>query len=173
VRSLVAAVILGGTFGTATATVESIDDEVMVVEIEVEVLDSAESVVAHLSFEREPVLTLPLLDREDGTFGIRTELEPRNYLVIFETVGEGGESSQPVSLAQMGAVLGSSGGGPTTTIGDDELSEDSERMLWLAVAFGAASLSVIAFWVLGSRGDKKSDEDEDAAAGDTSSAEEE
>jgi hypothetical protein len=69
-------------------------------------------------------------------------------------------------------VLGS-GGGPTTTIGDDELSEDSERMLWLAVAFGAASLSVIAFWVLGSRGDKKSDEDEDAAAGDTSSAEEE
>lgn len=172
-RSLVAAVILGGTFGTATATVESIDDEVMVVEIEVEVLDSAESVVAHLSFEREPVLTLPLLDREDGTFGIRTELEPRNYLVIFETVGEGGESSQPVSLAQMGAVLGSSGGGPTTTIGDDELSEDSERMLWLAVAFGAASLSVIAFWVLGSRGDKTSDEDEDAAAGDTSSAEEE
>ena len=169
-RALVAAVILGGTFGTATATVESIDDEVMVVEIEVEVLDSAESVVAHLSFEREPVLTLPLLDREDGTFGIRTELEPKNYLVIFETVGEGAESSQPVSLAQMGALLGASGGGPTTTLADDDLSEDSERMLWLAVALGAASLSLIAFWVLGSRRDKTSDNDEEAAGADTSAA---
>lgn len=158
-RALLAAVIIGGSFGSASATVESIDDETMVVEISVEVLDSADSVVAHLTFGDDRELTLPLLDRDDGTFGLRTELEPKNYFVVFETIGEDAARSEPVSLSRMGAELGPGTGATATTIvDDDDLSDDSEQMLWLAVALAAASLSLLAFWVLGDREDEQIDD---------------
>lgn len=150
-RTLLAAVILGGAFGTATATVESIEPSVMLMDLEVEVMASAESVVAHLTFDQDPVLTLPLLDRGNGVFGIQTELEPKNYVVVFEIIGDEEESSGPVTLTQMGADLGPESGGPTTTLDEDALSEESQQLLWLAIALGAASLSVLAFWVLGGR----------------------
>ncbi|HUG31346.1 MAG TPA: hypothetical protein VMM14_00520 [Acidimicrobiia bacterium] len=150
-KTLIAALVLGGAFGSASATVESMDDGVMVIELRVEVLDSAESVVAHLAFEDEPILTLPLLDRGDGTFGIRTELEPKNFFVVFETVGPEREESEPVSLTQLGAELLPESGITTTTVADEALSEDSQQMLWLAIALGAGSLSLLAFWVLGGR----------------------
>jgi hypothetical protein len=160
-RALVAAVVLGGVFGAATATVESIDDGVMVVSIEVEVSGSPESVVAHLSFEDDPPLTLPMLARGDDLYGLRTDLPGKNYFVVFEILGEPGHRSDPVSLVQMGAELGpGTGSATTTTMDDDELSEESQRMLWLAVALAAASLSLLAFWVLGDRDDEAAADDE-------------
>lgn len=161
-KTLIAALVIGGAFGSASATVESIDDGVMVIELRVEVLDSAESVVAHLAFDDEPILTLPLLDRGDGTFGIRTELEPKNFFVVFETVGPEREESAPVSLTQLGAELRPESGITTTTVADDALSEDSQQMLWLAIALGAGSLSLLAFWVLGGREDGVSEDTPDA-----------
>lgn len=151
VRALVAAVLLGGVFGSATATIVSIDAEAMVVDIRVEVSDPAESVVAHLSFDDEPELTLPMLERDPGVFGLQTELEAKNYVVVFETVGPGGESSDPTTLAQMGADLSTGSSVTTTTVGEEGLSDESQRFLWLAIALGAASLSLLAFWVLGGR----------------------
>lgn len=161
-KALIAAIVLGGLFGTASATVESIEGDIMRIDIAVEVTGFAETVVAHLTFDDDPLLTLPLLDRGDGTFGIATELEPKNYVVVFEVVGE--EPSDPVSLAQMGAdLLPESGSATTTDPEDDAMSEDSRRSLWLAVALGAASLSLIAFWVLGGR---DGDDDEPGSAAD-------
>lgn len=162
--ALIAAVVLGGAFGSASAAVESLDDAVMMIDIEVEVLGAPDSVVAHLSLEDER-FTLPLLDRGEGIFGLRTELERKNYVVVFEVVGQDGESSEPTSLQQMGADLGRQTAGTTTTTPEDEgLSEDSQRMLWLAIALGAASLSLLAFWVLGGRDDEEEPEvGEDAA----------
>lgn len=160
-RTILAAVVLGGVFGTATATVESIDEDVMVIEIEVEAAGSPESVVAHFTFEGDQPLVLPLLDRGDGTFGLRSELQPKNYFVVFEVVGDADSRSDPVSLVEMGAELGPTSGGTTTTMPDDELSEESERLLWLAIALGAASLSLLAFWVLGSRDDEEIDHDDE------------
>lgn len=152
VSVLLAAMVLGGAFGSASATVIEIDHDRMVIEITVDVVRSAESVVAHLSFGDEPMLTVPLLDRGGGTFGLRTELQARNYVVVFETLGPAGESSEPVSLAQLGADMRSEPAPTTvTTAPDDGLSAESRRMLWLAVAFGAGSLSLLAFWVLGGR----------------------
>jgi hypothetical protein len=167
-RALLAAVILGGVFGSATATVESIDGEVMVLSIDVEVSGSPDTVIAHLTFEEDQPLILPLLDRGDGTFGLRTELEPKNYFVVFEAVGDDSDSSDPVSLAQMGAELVQRSGVTTTTLSEDELSNESRRSLWLAIALGAGSLSLLAFWVLGSR-----DEDEEEIDGGADSDEEE
>jgi hypothetical protein len=151
VRLLLAAVVLGGAFGQASATVVSQESDVMVVELTVEILESAESVVAHLSFQGEPELTLPLLDRGGGIFGLRTELEPKNYFVVFETLGQNGHSSDPVSLTDLGAEFGPDRSTTTTTEPDEGLSEESQRMMWLAIALGAASLSLLAFWTLGGR----------------------
>jgi hypothetical protein len=151
VRLLLAAVVLGGAFGQASATVVSQESDVMVVELTVEILESAESVVAHLSFQGEPELTLPLLDRGGGIFGLRTELEPKNYFVVFETLGQNGHSSDPVSLTDLGAEFGLDRSTTTTTEPDEGLSEESQRMMWLAIALGAASLSLLAFWTLGGR----------------------
>lgn len=167
-RTLLAAAILGGVFGSATATVEHVDQELMVLSIEVEVSGSPATVVAHLTFDGDQPLVLPLLDRGDGIFGLRAELEPKNYFVVFEAVGEASESSDPVSLAQMGADLGPELGRTTTTLADDELSSASQRFLWLAIALGAGSLSLLAFWVLGSR-----DEDEEDVTGHQDPADEE
>lgn len=158
VRLLVAAIVLGGAFGQASATVVSQEGDVMVVELTVEIQESAESVVAHLSFQGEPELTLPLLDRGGGIFGLRTELEPKNYFVVFETLGQDGHSSNPVSLTDLGAEFGPDRSTTTTTEPEEGLSDESQRMMWLAIALGAASLSLLAFWTLGGRDDRDDDE---------------
>ncbi len=157
-KTLIAFALIGGLFGSASATVDAIGPEVMIVDVEVEVPPAATNVVAHLSFEGEE-LVLPLTDRGDGVFGIRTELPPRNYFVVFEIVGEDGASSDPVSLTELGADLSGDTAGTTTTTAEDEgLGEGSRQMLWLAIALGAASLSALAFWVLGGRDDEKAEE---------------
>jgi hypothetical protein len=164
VRALIAAVVLGGVFGSATATVDSMGDDVMVVDLAVEVIGSADTVVAHLEFDGDAPLTLPLLDRGDGTFGITTELEPKNYVVVFEVIGE--EPSPPFLLTQMGVDLGPGSAAATTTEPDDGgLSAQSKSSLWLAVALGAASLSALAFWVLGGR-DRETTASESGAGAD-------
>jgi hypothetical protein len=155
-KTLIAALILGGVFGTASATVESMEEGTMLLDLSVEVQTSANAVVAHLTFDEDEVDTLPLLDRGDGTYGIRTELEAKDYVVVFEVIGDEAASSGPVSLTQLGADLGPEAEVTTTTTGDEGLSRESKQLLWLSVALGAASLSVLAFWVLGSgRGDKE------------------
>lgn len=161
---LIAAVELGGSFGTATATSADLTDTTMTIDIEVEVRTSGEAVVAHLSFGDDATLTLPLLDRGGGVFGLRTELDRKNYLVVFEAVGDPDAVSQPVSLTDMGAELGSGDSGTPGDIRDDDggLSAQTRSLGWLALALGAASLSALAFWVLGGRNsrDRVSDEEE-------------
>ncbi len=121
-----------------------------------------------MSFEDDR-FTLPLLDRGDSVFGLRTELERKNYIVVFEVVDQDAATSEPVSLQEMGADLSLPGGEATTTTEDEEgLSQDSQRLLWLAIALGAASLSLLAFWVLGDR-----DEDDDRPQDDTEATSEE
>lgn len=148
--ALLAAVELGGVFGAATATVEERGDQSVVVDLEVEVTRSVDSVVAHLAFGGERPLVLPLVSRGDGRFGIRTEVGLRNYQVVFEAVGRDGGLSEPVSLIQLGAQLTA----PPATADDGEddegvVSPETARMGWLALALGAASLSALAFWALG------------------------
>lgn len=159
--AIVASMVIGGLFGTATANVDSIVGDVMTIDLEVEVTPAVVgSVVAHMLFEDESDLTLPLLDRGDGVYGVRTELEPKNYFVVFEVIGEDGGMSEPVSLTELGADITVSSS-PTTTSTGDAKEPASYQMLWLAVALGAGSLSALAFWVLGGREEKGDDDDLD------------
>jgi len=154
--SILLAVELGGGFGTASATIVSEADDSFIVEIEVEVGAPADTVVAHLSLPGEETIIIPLVPRDDGLFGVTTELKQANYVVVFEVVDAGGAQSSPMSLSELGVVL------------DDELTSDpgaepgenreARRWLWLGVALGAASLSLLAFWVLGGKDQAEADE---------------
>jgi hypothetical protein len=146
---LLAAVQLGGAFGEASATVESIDGTSMIVELEVELVVPVQAVVAHLAFEDDDVITLPLLDRGDGVFGIRTELAFKNYVVVFEALGVDEGTAPPVSLIDLGAELFPAG--EASPDGEEGLSRETLRLGWLALALGAASLAVLAVWVLGEK----------------------
>lgn len=159
--AILAAVEIGGSFGMASAEIDSISDASMTIDIEVEVTTSAQAVVAHLSFDGETDVTLPLLDRGGGTFGIRTELEPVNYLVVFEAIGEAGGLSDPASLEEMGAEFGRDGVGGSGGGDDDGISDDTRQAGWLALALVAAALSALAFWVLGGREGESEPADEE------------
>lgn len=156
---LIAAVEIGGAFGSATAEVESIDSESMIVDLRLEVRTSAEAVIAHLTFEDDPPSAIPLLDRGNGVFGITTELEAKNYIVVFEVIGPSPATSDPISLMRMGADLtsptvGDDSPGSPTTVPDEGLSAQTRRLGWLAVALTAGSLSALAIWVLGGSDEK-------------------
>jgi hypothetical protein len=148
---LLAAVQIGGAFGEAAAEIEELAEESMIIDLEVEVGVSAEAVVAHFSFDGESDFTMPLLDRGDGVFGVRTELEPLNYVIVFEAVGAG-DVSEAWTLTSLGADFGAaveSDGAASVDGSGDELSDETRRVGWLALALAAASLSALAFWVLG------------------------
>ncbi|MGH8944926.1 MAG: hypothetical protein ACRDVL_02110 [Acidimicrobiia bacterium] len=151
---LLAAVSLGGPFGSASAELLEREPSAMTIDLEVEVEVSVQAVVAHLSFDGEPELRLPLLDRGDGVFGLTTQLAPRNYVVVFDAIGPGGGLSQPVTMHQLGVNLVSGTGGSATTEAGG-LSGGTQRVGWLAMAFAAASLSALAVWVLGGRDDEE------------------
>lgn len=158
---VLASIQLGGGFGEASAEVEELGSQSMIVDIEVQVAVSADAVVAHLSSGSAPSVAIPLLDRGGGLFGVRTELEPKNYQVVFEAVGSPGELSEPVSLVAMGANLDQPAEPSDQVDGravDDGLSIETQRVGWLALALGAASLSALAFWVLADRDEGKSSE---------------
>jgi hypothetical protein len=151
------AVELGAGFGAATATVESRDDERMVVELRVEVDGEPDSVIAHLALPDEETIAIPMLVREEGVYGVTTEVKPANYTVVFEVIGDAGAESDPVTLGQLGVDFSSTAG--TIEPEEEPISASTQQWLWLGVALGAASLSALAFWVLGGR-DGPVDEDE-------------
>lgn len=159
--TILLAVELGAGFGTAAATVVSTTDQSMVIDLHVEIEVSADSVVAHFSIPGEETVVIPLLQRDGATYGVTTELKQADYQVVFEAVGPQGAVSNPVTLSEMGVDLSSEEQPTSTTDTGDERSPETRRWLWLGVALGAASLSVLAFWVLGGREDPDGDHDPD------------
>ena len=146
---LLVAIELGGGFGEASARIIAETDEIIQIDLQVEVKSPADSVVAHLALPGEPTLILPMLLRDTGLYGITTELKQADYQVVFEILGPTSIRSQPVSLTELGAGFDDEPRSSATTTDDPRVSGG----LWLAVAFGAASLSALAFWVLGASDD--------------------
>lgn len=162
------AVEAGAGFGSASASVVSMTDQSMIVDVRVEVETTADSVVVHLALPDEETITLPMLERDDGAYGVTTEVKPANYIVMFEAIGDPGAESDQVSLTDLGVDL-SSTSDTTTTTEIDELSAGTQQWLWLGVALGAASLSALAFWALGGRNrDEETDEPEEGKQTDQS-----
>ena len=150
-----ASVQLGGSFGQASGSTVTLGDTSMVIDIEVEVLVSAQAVVAHLSLG-DDTRVIPLLDRGGGVFGTRTELPRKDYVIVYEALGERGGLSPATTLSSLGVQL--SAVTDATQVGEDDegLSRGTRRWGWLALALAAASLSALAFWALADRGDRRS-----------------
>jgi hypothetical protein len=141
---------VGAGFGAASAELISTTSNAMEIELRVEVHESAESVLAHLAFEDEDPLLFPLVQRESGVFGIRTEVKTVNYQVVFEIIGPDNFRSDQHSLMELGLVLPATD--PTVTSStqaESIITDATQRWGWLALALGAAALSALAFWVLG------------------------
>ncbi len=160
---------LGAGFTAASAELVSTTTNAVEVQIRVEIDHEAESVVAHLTFPNQSPVLIPLVAKTDGVYSIRTELMPVNYQVVFETLGPNSVRSEPASLMELGLVFESGNSDTATTTSaaeDDAIGEDTRRWGWLAVAFGAAALSALAFWVLGGEGQSSttgsSDESDDS-----------
>lgn len=147
---VLAAVNLGGGFGEAEGSTVSLGSETMIVDLSVEVNVSAQSVVAHLSSTDDDSRIIPLIHRGGNEYGIRTELPRRDYVVVFEAIGDPGELSSATTLSSMGVQL-TVAPAPGSTQADDGVSRETMRWGWLALALAAASLSALAFWVLGGR----------------------
>lgn len=155
------AVELGTGFGTASAELFSTTSNAMEIELRVEVKQSADTVVAHLSFPDQNPVTLPLVSREQGVFGIRTEVSRFNYQVVFETVGDTGAQSTPHSLVELGLEFPADTTSTTATSLDQGFTSATTNWGWLAIALGAAALSLLALWVLGGDDQAESEESTD------------
>lgn len=161
------AVELGAGFGAASAELFSTSSNAMEIELRVEVRQSADSVVAHLSFPDRDPITLPLVARDPGVFGIRTEVSRVNYQVVFETIGETGAQSTPHSLVDLGLEFPDDAASTTTsTTLDESFTSQTTNWGWLAIALGAAALSLLAVWVLGGDDQSVSENSTDEDAGD-------
>jgi hypothetical protein len=167
VAHILLAVELGAGFGTASAELISTSSNAIEVDLRVEVTQSADSVIAHLLAEGETPIVLPFLQREAGVFGIRTELKQVNYRVIFELLGPEPAQSEPRTLTELGLEFPGADPVSTTTTDPEALPASVTSWLWLAIAFGAAALSALAFWALGGENRQSSSEeastDSDAA----------
>ena len=164
--SVLLAVNLGGGFGDATAEIVSVSGETMIVSLEVEVEVGANSVVAHLIAPGESQLTVPLISRGEGVFGVQTEMRSIDYRVVFEALGDSNAQSREVSLTEMGAEFPTDSSAPAATTVPLEEPRESSQWGWLALALAAASLSALAFWVLGgsSRGEEQDGDTNDAGS---------
>lgn len=152
VSLLLAAVPVGGSFGDAEATTVSLGETSMVIDLTVEVPEDTQAVIVHMGLAGEN-MRFPMLATETaGLWRLRTEVARKNWQVVFEMLGPVSEVSQPMTLGFLGAQLEPEPG-PTTSVTtpEDDLSGETQRWGYLALALAAASLSALAFWVLGAK----------------------
>jgi hypothetical protein len=174
--NLIAAVLLlvplSTPFGEASATATSIDDGLRL-EVSVEVEGSPTAVlvrgVASGATELPPVA---LSNQGDGVWSGIVELPIiENMLLGFEFIPTRGKAtvSELHTLTELGvdsAVF--SIDRPVTAFGEDDeplVGAEGRRWGWLGLAAGAAALTLLAFWTIGSvraRQDGEETEAEDA-----------
>lgn len=147
----IAAVVLGGAFGEASASGRQVSAANIEVDLTVEATE-VEAVVAHLIEPGAEQETVPLVDRGGGVFGIILELRKADYVVVFETFANGvSNQSQPLRLTELGldpALIGVLPF-PTTTV--SEYSTGTRMWGWAGLALAALALALLAWWALPDR----------------------
>lgn len=149
--SLTAAVVLGGDFGVASATGEPAVGNRVLVNLEVEVLVSADVVVAHLIQPGSDQETISLAGDSAGIFRGAATVPKADIVVVFEAVRGPGNSalSSPTTLTELGldrALLGDLVP-PIEASTPSEPSEGIGGPLLLAILSGVLSLALLAWWV--------------------------
>jgi hypothetical protein len=181
---LIAAVLLlvplSAPFGEASATAVSLDDGLRL-EVSVEVEGSPTAVlvrgVASGATELPPVA---LANQGGGVWGGIVEIPIiENILLGFEFIPTRGSAtvSELHTLTELGvdsAVF--SVDRPATTSGDDDnplVTAEGRRWGWLGLAAGAAALTLLAFWTIGSVRDSGGEDEGESDALDNQDTEQE
>lgn len=148
IAAMIMALGLGGGFtdASAEATVETATS----VEVALTVsTDPGSQVVVHAVDPGGEQRTAAMLEAAPGVYRTRLSTRPIDLVIVFENLGTG-EQSDPARLSELGAAPELVGALPPAA--PPEAPEDFS-LLWLGAGLAAASLSALAFWVLG--GDRK------------------
>jgi hypothetical protein len=152
--------VFASTTGLGPASATVLDSGVDTFQVELEVEAAAERVVvAHVIDPGGDQMTISMAEVEDGVYRGVFEHRPADLLVVFEDVA-GGEQTQAASLSELGVVFET----PAVTTAPTSPEPPDDSLGWLGLGLGAASLSLLAFWVLAGRsGDEEieSEPDED------------
>lgn len=162
IGALLAAAVLGGDFGVASATGEPAVGNRILVTLEVEVLVSAEVVVAHLIQPGQDQETISMSGGESGIFRGAATVPKVDVVVVFEAVRGPGDSalSTPATLTELGldrALLGDLVA-PIEESTAQNPSPDIGVPLLIAIVSGVLSLALIIWWVWSGAGDEDRDD---------------
>ncbi len=108
------------------------------------------SVAMHLVDPGGEQITVAMAEQSSGLYRAVTEIDPVDYVVVFEAITSPSFQSEPQRLTDLGldrALITPDQrfpAPPPTTLPED----DPNRWGWLGLGLGAASLSLLAFWVL-------------------------
>jgi hypothetical protein len=150
VISIVAQVSTGFTDGAVEGT--EIADDTVRITITVRAAPGG-SVVVHLVDPGGEQITVAMAEQSSGLYRAVTDIDQIDYVAVFEGIANPPFQSEPQRLTELGLdralitpdqVFPAS---PTSTAAED----DPTRWGWLGLGLGAASLSLLAFWVLGGK----------------------
>lgn len=167
---MVFAVPGGGPFGEVSAIGEVGPTDTVVVMFRVEAA-AGNSVVAHIIDPGNTQEMVTLSETDVGVYTGEATTEVADLIVVFEMLDIGtSQLSAPHTFTELGVdplVLGYPTEVPVGDPTEDsvrEISPENRRLLWIAVALIASSLSLVAFWVAGPKpkqdGTSESDEEE-------------
>ena len=101
-------------------------------------------------------ITVAMAEQSSGLYRAVTDVDQIDYVAVFEGIANPPFQSEPRRLTELGldrALITPDQvfpAAPTTTLPED----DPARWGWLGLGLGAASLSLLAFWVLGGKSEK-------------------
>lgn len=148
--SLVAALVLGGDFGVASASGEPAVGNRILVNLEVEIFVSADVVVVHLIQPGADQETISMSGDGSGVFRGAATVPKADLVVVFEAVRGPGNSSlsSPATLTELGL--------DRTLLGDlvppiepapvAQAADGIGVPLLIAILSGVLSLALIAWW---------------------------
>lgn len=152
---LVLGIVLGGPFGSATATATPTAGGSLEVTFTVLVAGDSGAVIAHIVDIGGDQSTTSLAPQSGGEWSGTTVTDATNLVVVFEAIRPDGSSdlSDPVTFSTLGVdpeLIGIEGSG-TTAPADDGYSPRTLRWGWGALALSALALALLAFWAAGGR----------------------
>ncbi|HSR44809.1 MAG TPA: hypothetical protein VLT15_06225 [Acidimicrobiia bacterium] len=143
---------VGGVFGPASADAVAVSSGEIEVTISVVVDGAPATVVAHLVDPGDDRSIVTLMNRGEGEYAGTALTERADLVVIFEAIWADGSSnlSRRVALVELGVdpavLLDEAAAGQEDRV--VALDAATERWGWAALALGASSLSLLAWWAL-------------------------
>jgi hypothetical protein len=135
---------LGGGFGAAQAVATVADSSTLEVSVSVEAPPGTD-VVVHLVDPGGDQRTVAMIEASPGVYRTVFDTRPVDLVAVFEDLA-GGAQSEPLRLSEIGVAPELVGSAPLVPT---PLEPEDRSLLWLGAALAAASLSALAFWVLG------------------------